>query len=65
MTKITGKVPKEALTDRSRIYISVNGGVCYEAFPISGADGQEGFSMLLASERLQGKEDQIAMFLEE
>ncbi len=65
MTKITGRVPEEALTERSRIYIMVNGDVCYEAFPISRADGREGFSMLLASERLQGKEDQFAMFLEE
>lgn len=45
--QVTGKAPADALKDNSRIYIRVNGRQWYEAFPISDADGREGFSLLL------------------
>ncbi len=51
-TQVTGVLPADVLEDRFRIYIKVNAGQCYEAFPISDADGQEGFCMYLPSEEL-------------
>lgn len=45
--QVTGTAPADALKDNSRIYIRVNGSQWYEAFPVSDADGREGFSLLL------------------
>lgn len=64
-TKVTGKVPAEELEDDSRIYIRVNGDICYEAFPVSCGDGQEGFSMLLPADALHEKDPVFEMFLHE
>lgn len=62
-TKVTGKVPAEKLKNDSRIYVRVNGAACYEAFPISYEDGQEGFSMLLPTDLLKDRENVYELFL--
>lgn len=63
--KVTGKIPLHACKDTSRIMIRVNGKHSYEAFPVSYADGQEGFSMLLRSDALQEKGNGYELFLVE
>lgn len=62
-TKVTGRVPAEELEDHSRIYIRVNGEICYEAFPVSREDGQEGFSMLLPAEALHEKDNVFELLI--
>lgn len=52
-TQVTGILPMYAIKEQSRIYIRVNKGMCYEAFPVSTADGKEGFSLLLQTAELQ------------
>lgn len=64
-SKITGKIPMESLKDHSRIYIKVNGKNCYEAFPVSDGDGQEGFSMLLPAGMLQETDNIFELYLSE
>lgn len=63
-TKVTGKLPAAELEYNSRIYIRVNGEICYEAFPVSCEDGQEGFSMLLAADALYEKGNVFELFLQ-
>ena len=55
-TQITGKLPADMIKERSRIYIRVNADKCYEAFPVSMTDGQEGFSILLRTNDLQASD---------
>ena len=55
-TKVTGKLPSAMIKTRSRIYIRINHDKCYEAFPVSDADGRECFSILLRTEELQNTE---------
>lgn len=52
-TQVTGSLPMYAIKEQSRIYIRVDKNGCYEAFPVSTADGQEGFSLLLQTEEIQ------------
>ena len=52
-TQVTGKIPMHAVKEHSRIYIRADKNRCYEAFPVSTADGQEGFSLLLQTKELQ------------
>ena len=52
------------LQTRSRIYILFNGESCYEAFPVSLPDGQEGFSLLVQTEILQ-KQPVIEAYISE
>lgn len=52
-TQVTGKLPIHAIKERSRIYIRIDKDRCYEAFPVSDADGQESFSLLLQTGKLQ------------
>ncbi len=54
-TQVTGRIPMESLADDARIYIRVNGGSYYEAFPVTNEDGQEGFSLLLETKVLTDK----------
>lgn len=63
LTKIMGKIPAENLKADSRIYIKVNGKDCYEAFPVSCDDGQEGFSMLIASDSLNESHNKYELYL--
>ena len=63
--RITGKIPMESLKDHSRIYINVNTKDCYEAFPVSYKDGQEGFSMLLSKECLNETDNVYELYLSE
>lgn len=62
VTKITGKLPVDAINTTSRIGIKVNGGRCYEAFPVSCEDGQEGFSMILPVDALRESENTYEVF---
>lgn len=62
-TRIAGKIPPDELETDSRVCIRVNGKACYEAFPVCGEDGQEGFSMMLASDELAGEENEFELFL--
>ena len=64
-TQITGNLPLDLVKERSRIYIRVNGSTCYEAFPVSGADGKEGFSMLLPSKQLQDTDHTFEVYISE
>ncbi len=52
-TQVTGAIPMYALKEQSRIYIRIDKYKCYEAFLVSTADGQEGFSLLIRNEELQ------------
>lgn len=52
-TLVTGKLPMPVIKEQSRIYIRTGQDKCYEAFPVSAADGQEGFSLLLRTVELQ------------
>lgn len=52
-TQVTGKLPMPVIKEQSRIYIRIKKDRCYEAFPVSTADGQEGFSLLLRTEEVQ------------
>ncbi len=63
-TQITGTLPLDMLQTRSRIYILLNGENCYEAFPVSLPDGQEGFSLLIRTEILQ-KQPVIEAYISE
>lgn len=63
LTKIMGKIPAENLKADSRICIKVNGKDCYEAFPVSCDDGQEGFSMLIASDSLNESHNKYELYL--
>ncbi len=62
ITKITGKLPSDALNTTSRIGVRVNGDRCYEAFPVSCEDGQEGFSMILPADALRESGNIYAVF---
>ena len=63
-TQITGTLPLDMLQTRSRIYTLLNGENCYEAFPVSLPDGQEGFSLLVRTEILQ-KQPVIEAYISE
>lgn len=58
-TQVTGKLPMPVVEEQSRIYIRIDKDRCYEAFPVSAADGQEGFSLLLRTGELQ---DTVRMY---
>jgi len=64
-TNVTGKVPADKMEYDARIYIRVNGDICYEAFPVSCADGQEGFSMLLPADALQEKGNEFELLIQD
>lgn len=65
LARITGKVPMDSLQEASRIYVKVNGKACYEAFPVTSPEGQEGFSMLLAADALLEEGNVFEVFLSE
>ncbi len=62
--QVGGVVPSVNIPDTARIYIRVNGGMCYEAFPVTREDGREGFSMLLTREQLAGGGDLFEIYVE-
>lgn len=63
--KVTGKVPTDRLKDNSRILIRVNANYIYEAFPITCADGQEGFTMYLPTNNVKDTGNTYELFLME
>ena len=51
-TSVTGTIPEGVLEVDSRIIVRVNGSLNYEAYPMSDADGREGFRLVLVTELL-------------
>ncbi len=62
-TQITAKLPSHIIKERSRIYLRVNKDNCYEAFPVSGTDGAEGFSILLRTEALHDTDNELEVYV--
>ena len=63
--KVTGKLTADAIQTDARIFVKVNKDLCYEAFPVSDADGREGFSLLLDADSLHEKGNQFEVFCSE
>lgn len=63
--QIQGKLPLEEseMEAEARIYIKVNRKNCYEAFPISFENGQEGFSMRLGVDALDAAGNEFELYL--
>ena len=61
--QVTGKVGMERLPVTARLYIRINGGICYEAFPVVCEDGQEGFSLLIPAEGLRKEGNEFELYI--
>ena len=55
-TKLSGTIDSEKLEETSRIYVQ-NGMMAYEAFPVTNADGMEGFVLYVENGKLPVMED--------
>ncbi len=64
-TKVTGNIPASQLTTNSRIFVKIGEDLCYEAFPVSPADDQEGFSLLLPADICPTQGSAITIILSE
>lgn len=64
-TKISGTIQNDALSERSKIYVTAEGEMAYEAFPTTSADGQEGFVLYLAAGTFPGDTPQVTLYITE
>ncbi|MDO5422244.1 MAG: hypothetical protein Q4F41_00785 [Eubacteriales bacterium] len=62
-TKISGTLNLAELDTRARIAVQVDGGMAYEAFPVTWESGEEGFVLYLESGKFSGAANQIEVFV--
>lgn len=62
-TKLGGTIDSSCLDTRSRIFVKLENGTVYEAFPTTSGDGEEGFVLYLEDSQFSGSEEQIQIYI--